>query len=397
MEYKSSMTLKVLQVCAVDFTVRHFLLPLIRFLEHNDFEVSVMCSKGDYFEGLMRDGVDMKELPVKRSWNAFSHLDCVFKLRRFLKTHQYHIVHTHTPIASLIGRLAARTTGVPIVLYTAHGFYFHDEMNAAAKGFHIMLERLGARFCDFVFTQSHEDRRTAIEKGIIPEDRILAIGNGVDLERFDPDRIGPEQIRKVRADLGIPEEAPVVTIIGRLVREKGFFELFEAAFQVIKTYPRTFFLVAGDALQSDYDNSKRALDHHITQLGIRKNIIFAGMRSDIEVLLAASDIYTLPSYREGMPRSIIEAMAMGKPVVTTDIRGCREEVVHNETGLLVPQRDADSLSRAILTLLDDRAMRLKFGQAGRKRAREFFSEQVVLNKQLEVYRRLISEKGLGKG
>jgi len=154
------------------------------------------------------------------------------------------------------------------------------------------------------------------------------------------------------------------------------------------------FLVIGDVLESDYDNSKLELERWIHQLGVRDKMLFTGMRDDVPQILSLVDIYTLPSYREGMPRSILEAMAMARPVVATNIRGCREEVVHEETGLIVPPRISQALARAFMELLNDPERAQRYGIKGRERVVQYFSEKQVLERQMQVYEQLIREKGL---
>jgi glycosyltransferase involved in cell wall biosynthesis len=386
--------IRVLQVCAVDFTVKHFLLPLIKSLEEQQYKTSVMCSRGDDFEYLIGKKVDMIEMPFSRSWNVFKHFNTLVNMLLFLKRNKYDIVHTHTPVASLIARISARIAGVSIIIYTAHGFYFHDNMRPIKRSFHVMLEKFAAYFCDMILTQSEEDCITAVKEKIIKKDKILTIGNGIDLSRFNPAKIKQQKRDSLRNELKIPADSVVVAIVGRLVHEKGYVEFFKAASLINKKYPKTYFLVIGDALTTDYDNSKQEFIELIDHLNIRSRTIFTGMRSDVELLLAASDIFCLPSHREGMPRSIIEAMALGKPVITTDIRGCREEVIDNETGYIIPPFDPRSLAEALIKLIVDRETRIKFGNAGLARAKKYYDESIVLKKQIDVYQQLIAAKKL---
>jgi glycosyltransferase involved in cell wall biosynthesis len=388
------MALKVLQLCAVDFTVQNFLLPLIQFLTNHGFDVTTACSPGPFFPSLRAQGLRMVGLPISRSAKAWKHLHSTICLYRFLRSHRFDIIHVHTPIAGLIGRFAAWRARVPIKIYTAHGFYFHDEMNPLKRFFHVNLERLGARWGDFILTQSEEDRQTAIRYKISSSYRIATIGNGVDLLRFDPEKVSSGEKSKRLAEFGIPPGAPVVGMIGRMVREKGYREFIEAAPRILAKFPHTHFLCIGDELQSDHDASKREFLVRIRDLNLKNRIHFSGMRSDIPELLGILSVYTLPSYREGMPRSVIEAMAMGLPVVATNIRGCREEVVHGETGYLIPPRSADALAAAVIDLLADPNKAKNFGRAGLSRAWEFFSEKLALERQLGVYMKLIREKGL---
>lgn len=386
------MTLRVLQLCAVDFTVKHFLRPLIHFLENKGFEVTTACSEGSYFPELQKEGLRLVPIPIARSMNLFSHIRSTYILYKYLRKNHYDIIHVHTPIASLIGRAAARLAGVPIRIYTAHGFYFHDEMPRFKRAFHVNLERLGARWGDYIFTQSEEDRQTAIAEKISPPERIKTIGNGIDARHFDPAQIPQGTTVRYRAEFGIPDGAPIIGIIGRIVREKGYFEFAEAAAQILKEYPKTHFLCIGETLKSDHDATGAELHQRIADLRLAGRIHFAGLRSDIRELLSIMTIYTLPSYREGMPRSILEAMAMERPVVATNIRGCREEIVEGQTGHLVPPRDADALAQAILSLLREPSKAAAMGRSGRSRILELFTEEKVLERQYEVYQELISRK-----
>lgn len=385
---------RVLQLCAVDFTVRSFLCPLIEFLAERGLDVRVGCAPGPYWPALEERGFRMTPLPVQRGRNPFAHTRSVLRVARYLRRERIDILHVHTPVASLVGRLAAALARTPLVFYTAHGFYFHDEMPPGRRRLHVGLERLAGRATDFIFACSDEDRRAAIAEGVIASDRIRTIWNGIDAARFDPDRFTETDRLAARREVGLPAEAPVVSISGRLVREKGYFEFMEAAARLRERWPDARYLVLGDALTSDHDDSKRALADHVRRLGIGEIVVFAGMRDDMPEMLLASDVFCLPSYREGMPYSILEAMAMRRPVVTTNIRGCREEVVDGETGFLVPTRDADALAGKLGRLLDSPGEARRMGEAGRRRVLDMFTEADCLARQWEAYERLMAAKGL---
>lgn len=386
--------LKVLQLCAVDFTLAKFLAPLCFYLKDQGFDVTAACTEGEYMAGYREQGLRCVDLPISRSMNLFSHAKSYRRLSAWLAEEHFDIVHVHTPIAALIGRLAAARRRVPIRLYTAHGFYFHDDMPFLKKQVHMNLERLGG-WCDhYLFTQSEEDCQSAIDLGISKKETSLAIGNGIDLGRFNPARFSAEDRLAMRQSLGIAPEARVLGIIGRLVREKGYFELFRAAVLLAKQFDDFRLVVIGGALESDHDDSAKELETLVDNLGIRDCIIFAGLRSDVPEILSAVDVYTLPSWREGMPRSVIEAMAMGLPAVVTNIRGCREEVVDGKTGYIVPVRDPEALAERCAELLGDPEKARAMGSEGLSRAADLYSEQKVLKRQLEIYDQLIRERDL---
>ena len=197
-----------------------------------------------------------------------------------------------------------------------------------------------------------------------------------------------------RAQFGIPAQAIVVGIMGRLVREKGFYEFFEAARRVLDSHPDTWFMVVGDLLPSDYDGKRDELKEHIRALGVEHRTVFTGMVDDPAPPLNAMDIFCLPSYREGMPISLMEAMSMALPCIATDIRGCREEVVNGETGFLVPVKEVEPLAERMRVLVEDRTLRDKLGRAGRQRVLDKFDIRRVVEHQLDIYRRLLRRKGL---
>jgi glycosyltransferase involved in cell wall biosynthesis len=190
--------------------------------------------------------------------------------------------------------------------------------------------------------------------------------------------------------LGLPSKSKVVCFIGRLVKEKGILDLLEAFKYLIDDYSDLYLMIVGDASLSERDiETKQKIEHYLSNDKYKDRIILTGSRNDIPELLKISDIFILPSYREGMPRSIIEAMAMGKPVIATNIRGCREEVVDGETGFLVNVNSPKEIYEAIGKLLDNQDLAQKFGTNGRKRAERYFNEQKVLDTEIKVIKKLL--------
>ncbi|MBX7245946.1 MAG: glycosyltransferase family 4 protein, partial [Candidatus Sumerlaeaceae bacterium] len=379
---------RVLLMCAVDFTVRQFLLPLAAALKATGYDVTIACSRGPYFDEIRAAGFDIRENPISRSMNVLSHTGAILRTWKLLRREKFDVVHVHTPIAALVGRIAARLAGVRVKIYTAHGFYFHDEMSPGKRRFHVALERLGAACGDFLFTVSKEDEQAAQRLGIAQSGRVETIYNGVDLARFNPSNFDSAARDAIRQKLQIPAAAPVVGIVGRLVREKGFYELFDAMARIIPHIPEARLLIVGDVLPSDYDADKADMLAHIQRLGLTERTAFAGLVPDTAPYLAAMDVFALPSYREGMPVSLLEAMAMELPAVATNIRGCREEVVDGETGWLVPTRDAEQLGDRIQWLLQNREKARELGRSGRRRVEAQFDFVKVLQHQIDVYGRL---------
>jgi glycosyltransferase involved in cell wall biosynthesis len=386
-----ALAVKVCQLCAVDFTLKNFLLPLIDGMQAADWQVTAVCSDGPFVPAVRAQGYAITTVAIARSMSPLAALRSVFALMKLFRRERFDVLHVHTPVAALIGRIAARLAGIPLVVYTAHGFYFHDEMPRWKRALFVALERFGGRFTDLLFCQSSEDAEDAVKEGIALRERVLAIGNGVDITRFDLAKA--IHADKVRAALGIPVDAFVIGMIGRQVREKGIAEFLTAAITVARNYPQTWFLLVGERLASDHAAGIEA-EFANARAALGERLVAPGPRSDVPDLLAAMDLFCLPSWREGMPRTIIEAMMMGRPVLATDIRGSREEVVPEETGLLVPTRAPEALAAAMERLVANPAWACRLGQAGRERALQLYDEKKVVALQLERIGLVARQRGL---
>jgi len=371
---------KIAQLCAVDFTLRHFLLPLMEGLRAEGHEVVGICAEGALLEPVRAAGFRVEPVKIERSFNLFRHFGAYRELKALLRREGFDIVHVHTPVAALVGRFAARAARVPRIVYTAHGFYFHEYMGPARRSIFVALEWLAGRVTHVLFTQAEEDAATARRLGLIRGETIEAIGNGVDPARFHPPADTVERA-VTRASVGVAPDAVAVVTVGRLVAEKGYPELFAA----MRTAPNAELWVVGERLASDHAGGiADAIAAVEADPDLGPRIRFLGYREDVADLLRAADIFVLASHREGMPRSIIEAMMTGLPVVATDIRGAREEVVEGETGFLVPVCDAGPLGAALARLAGDPKLRALLGTVGRARALELYDEARIVTRQIEL-------------
>jgi len=230
-----------------------------------------------------------------------------------------------------------------------------------------------------VLCQSAEDVRTARWGRIVPDARLRRLGNGVDVERFSPERFGRADRDALRRRLGVREGEQLVGFVGRLVAEKGIPELVAA----LAHRPGWRLLLVGP----DERGVKRdALDP--AALTAAPNVAWLGLQADLPPLYAAMDVLALPSHREGLPRTLLEAQAMARPIVATRVRGCREAVVPGETGLLVPPRSPRELRAALDALCADPPRSRRFGAAGRGRALRHFDERAVFDRIALAYREL---------
>ena len=371
--------MKILEVCAVDFTLYHFLVPLIEGFTARGHEVIGACSDGANARQVRARGVRVEPVPFSRRMGAVrQHIRAYHILCALLRKESFDIVHVHTPMAAALGRLAAWRTGVPTIVYTAHGFYFHEYMKFWNRVFFIGIEWLLGRITDVLFTQTEEDAAIARHYRLCRGGNIEAIQNGVDPECFYPSTSDVRRL-ETRNNNNMGPHDCVIMVVGRLVAEKGYLELFTA----MKELEATLWVV-GERLPSDHAKGiKKAIKEVKNDPKLVDKIRFLGERSDVPELLRAADIFVLPSHREGMPRSIIEAMMTSLPVVATNIRGSREEVIHEETGLLVPVQKPAALIDALKKLISDEVLRERMGKAGRNRALALFDEGKVIKRQIK--------------
>lgn len=380
---------RIVHVTTTDITLALLLGPQLRAFADAGYEVIGASAPGPHVEEITGWGIRHESLAhATRSMNIQSDARTLFELRTLFRRLAPDLVHTHNPKPGIYGRFAARLAHVPAVVNTVHGLYAVPEDPWAKRAFVYSLERAASVCSDAELLQNIEDI-DVLRRLRVPERKLHLLGNGVDLKRFDPNRVDPSRVTELRKSFGVGPDDVVCGVVGRLVWEKGYREVFEAAARLRTQEPRVRVVVVGpnepskgDAITAD-DIARAERDG-----GIR----FLGMRDDVDDLYAAMDLYVLASYREGFPRSAMEAAAMRLPVVVTDVRGCRQVVDDGKTGTLVPIGDARALADAIAALAGDDALRSAMGRAGRDKAEREFDERTVIDITLEVYERLLGAR-----
>jgi glycosyltransferase involved in cell wall biosynthesis len=364
------------------------------FLANRGYDVSIICNPGDFFTTDMTtpDGIFVKAIPFPSKIAPFQDALTFYRLWRYMRQKRFHIVHTHTIKPGLLGRLAAWLAGVPVLMHTVHGFYFHDLMPARTIKLYSTVERIGAICSDLILSQNREDINRAINMKICHPAKIKYLGNGIDIDRFHPRRITAELVKSKRDELGIQPNRKIVCQIARLVDHKGYEDFLESAkILKAKNFPATFLAIG----QRHYKKGAIDLCRMIKDMNLEGYVRFLGERDDIPDLMAVVDLIVLASWGvEGIPRVIMECAAMGKAAVVTNIRGNREAVLHGKTGYLVPPRDPKSLAEAIETFLKSPENSRKMGLFARKRAKEIFDERNYFEKTDQFYRQLLRRKAI---
>ncbi len=382
---------RVAHVATAAVGLLYLLLDQMLSLQAAGYDVTAISAPGPDARAVQDAGIRHIPVPMTRRVTPVQDLLSLRRLRKVFARERFDIVHTHNPKPGLLGQLAARAAGVPVVVNTVHGFYFHEHMAPLRRRFYVALEKAAARCSTLILSQNREDMATALREGICPADRIAHLGNGIDLQRFAPCAVTALQRERARREIGLPDGAKVVGFVGRLVAEKGLEELFEAAAIVRRRLPSVRFLFVGGTDGEKADALDPLQAHGLGRRGFAR---FVGHRTDMPVMYSLMDVLALPSHREGFPRAVMEASAMGVPCVVTDVRGCREAVEDGVNGSRVPLGDVPALADALVDILcDPNAARL-MSVGGRRMALQQFDQTNVFDTVKSHYARLLADAGI---
>jgi glycosyltransferase involved in cell wall biosynthesis len=383
---------KVAHVASVDLSLRFLLLNQLASLRDAGYAVTGISASGPHVQALQERGIPHIPVRLTRAITPVADLAALWRLYRVMRRERFTIVHCHTPKAELLGQLAARLAGVPIVVDTFRGVPDRAERGRLRRWLIAAMARLAAARADLVLCQRQEAMDALLRQGLCPPDRVALLGNGIDIERFSRAGLNPHDVEMAREELGIKPSQPVIGFVGRLVREKGILDLLAAMREVRRRVPDAQLIVVGP---TDPDKPDAVTPATARRAGDGKGAIFTGLRTDMPTLYALMDVFVLPSMRESFPRAPMEACAMGVPCVLTDIPGCREVVDPNRNGLLVPIGSPPAIADAIVTLLTNRDLADRMGRAARLKAIESFDEQRVFATVKAAYARLLSERSIG--
>lgn len=369
--------LRVAHLTTVDMSLELLLGTELRFDRAAGLEVYGISAPGDHQPVLESWGVHHVAIPsLTRSWSPGSDLAAVRQLVRALRGLDLDVLHSHTPKAGVLGRVLGRALRIPVVVNTCHGLWLGDQSSWPRRAAVIGVEAVAGALSHAELYQNAEDRRRL--RWAVPSGRSEVVGNGIDLAGFGPD---PDARRRLRAELGVPADRLLVGGVGRRVAEKGLPELAVLARSM--SARADFVWVGGpDEAAPLPDTATR---------GLR----VLGERRDLAALYNAFDVFVLPSHREGFSRSAMEAAATGLPMVLSDIRGCREIGTHGVELLLVPPKDVAALTGSLDRLLGDAALRLRLGEAARRRAVTTFDQRRVASASLRTYADVAARRGLG--
>lgn len=325
--------------------------------------------EGDLFEEAERLGIRVHAVPtLRRRLRPLSDLRAVIAMVRLFRREQPDIVHTHSSKAGLLGRMAARVAGVPVVVHTVHGWSFHDGMSSLLRAATVAAERVAARWTSGLVVVAQRDADLGRASRIGDGSTYTLIRSGIDLGAFRSESGSRDA---ARAALGLPIEVPVMGTVTRLCRQKDPTTLLLAARLVVDARPDARLLLIGDG------PLRGEVERLVDSLGLGPHVMMLGPRSDVAALLPAFDVFVLSSRWEGLPRAVLEAMAAGVPVVATEVGGVAEVAEHGVSGLLTPVGDPPALAAAVLRVLSDRLLSARLAAAAETRLHEFDASGMV--------------------
>ncbi|MEN6406609.1 MAG: glycosyltransferase family 4 protein [Thermoguttaceae bacterium] len=339
--------------------------------------------EGSLLDRAEASGVPLKVLdPLRRPIHPWRDAVSYRQIKSALKKFRPDVVHTHSAKGGILGRAAAWSLGVPVVIHTVHGAPFHPWQGRASQWFVQACERWAARRCHAMVSVADAMTDLMVNAGIAPREKFTTVYSGMDVEPF---LHADEHRDRVRRQLGYSPEHVVIGKIARLVNLKGHDDVIDAARRVVRETPSARFLFVGDGLW------RQRLRQKIEEAGLSDYFQFTGLvpPSRIPELIGAMDLVVHASLREGLARVLPQALIAGRPAVSYDVDGAREVVITNETGVLVPPRDIEALSSAMVRLASDAALRERLGQEGRRRFTEVFRHEHMTAQLRALYQKFL--------
>jgi len=358
------------------------------FNRHPDFAVEILTGpippgRIDVTYLAYNQGIVTRVIPsLINHINPIVNVKAIADIRRIMVQGNYDIVHTHSSVAGVVGRLAALTAGVPVIIHHVHGWGLHESMSRWTRLLYLTLERFCASFTNRIITVSGPDIQKGLAHGIGKEEKFTLIYNGIDLEKFRQ----PVDEKQMREDLGLDRHCKLVGMIGRLDQQKNPLDFIHAAAIVAKSYAKVQFLMVGDG------SLRPECERLIDELNLKENFFLVGFRNDVAKILPILTITAMSSLWEGLPIVFLEAMSAGKPIVANDIDGAKDVVMNGKTGFLVPPHQPAAMAKRILYLLDNETICHEMGYIAQQRSSDFSVQRMVeqiesLYKELPIDRR----------
>ena len=366
-------------------------MPWIQLLRENGYEVFAVVSSGEWNDRIEAGGAKFVEWKLSRSGrNPLSEIGSILGLTRILRRIKPDIVQNFHTKPNIYAPIAAKLAGVPLSIstITGLGYTFVERPGIGgrvAKRISLGMYSFSNRLANQVAFQNPDDMELLQQSGGLPSNkgRFITGGSGVDVSQYHPNTRDSSESHDLRQSLGIPKNAFVAMLVGRLQLDKGLVEFVEAARHINKKRQDIVFVMVG---APDPGNKRSLAKSTWAQWKSEGDVVFTGRREDVPKLMAMANTITTPTfYREGLPRTLLEAAASGLPLIGTDMPGVREAINDGVNGILIPTRDSQALANAIEELADDPEKSAKYGAASLERANNEFDHKRVVGEYLKMY------------
>lgn len=366
------------------------LFNLLINLAKDQFKSIVICpSLGPYVDKLKQHGIRVKIFRIrrlKRSLNPlfyilslFSLISFTIKLIGFIKRERISLVHANSFIAGIYGSPGARLTNIPII--------WHIRDIIRPRWVSRFLTFVAGKLASQIIVVSNATGAEFTQRGK-KLDKTVTIYNGIDLDEFNPNISGI----KIKKEFGLNCRTPIIGILGQLAPGKGHKVFIKAARKILKYFPTAKFLIVGDIVYHHEKRYRRKLKEMVANLSLTNNIVFTGFRNDVPEIMSSLDVLVHTSIMpDSLPRVLLEAMALGKPIVATNVGGVPEIIEDGKTGILVSPDNADAVAEAVVTLLQDKERAKQMGLAGRQRVEQNFSIEKHIERVQGLYTELLIE------
>ena len=352
------------------------------------FPQSLACGPGDEFPELCRKQ-NIPFFPVKSMNNGSNPLDdicAIFEMVKIIRDNKFDIVHLHSSKAGILGRIAAKLAGVPLIIFTIHGVSFDFELRPKSAPILLAMEKFVAKFTDGIASVAENCKDAFVKEKVCSPDKIRVIYSAIEFDPIDNAKGGNEK----RSEMGLSADDFIIGAVGHFRKAKGYEYLVEAAPSVLKKIPGAKFLIVGDGPE------KTDIERRIKEANLENAFLLLGDRVDVPDLLKIMNIFCRPSIHEGLGRALTEAMYAELPAVVTDIWGTREICEHNKTGILVPIRNPEALAEGIIKLHENPDLAKQIGAASRKKVKGMFAVETMV-RGVEKYYLEVWEKKMTDG
>ncbi|QTL99718.1 glycosyltransferase [Iocasia frigidifontis] len=365
----------------------------INCLGNKKYDIDLMIGKENnsgMMENLnLREGIRLYKIDsLVRDISPLNEIKAVWQMYKIIKKNKYDIVHTHIAKAGVLGRIAAKMAGVPIIIHGIHGITFPDTIHPLKKFLFKNIERFCAIFTDHFITVGEDMKKKYLEAGIGEEDRYTTVYSGMELSRFlNVSEYTLERLKQIKEELGIDSDDFIIGNVSKIQKRKGYIYYLNVARNILSKYDKIKFLIVGSG---PYEEE---IKKQVSDMGLSKNVIFTGYRTDVENMFAIMDIKVLTSLWEGLPRVLVQAAATGKPIVSFDVDGAWEIVEEGKNGFIVPLKDTDAMIEKIIGLINDNKLREKMGSYSRTKVNNKWTVENMVKEIDMIYAGLLKDKG----